>query len=97
MLSRLKKMASPKNNLSNEDRERVIAIAQSIIDMSETPGFKHYARAVEALIDNMTPEVSEVPNGDAAIALASKLAFVSGMKRALKIPNQQKDILNNLQ
>lgn len=82
--------------MTPEESAQVQAIAQSITDLSQTEGWRHYLKTVEALINAETPKNSQVNGVDDAIQIASKMAFVNGLKRAIQIPEAQAKRLNSL-
>lgn len=70
-------------------------IAREISALSESPQWQVFKKEVEKLILAYTPDVDTVRNADHAIEVASRLAFISGVKRVLGMPEQYKQILKS--
>jgi hypothetical protein len=72
-----------------EARETAIAealkIARLIIKLKDNTGFKHFAKAIQNIIDTETPKPTSIANTDEAIRLSSKLAHINGLRRVLGI------------
>lgn len=66
--------------------------AKAIAEMGQSEGWQYFKEAAEALIQVMTPDVSEFEGGDAE-RIASRMAHVSGIKRCLGIMEHQKSII----
>jgi hypothetical protein len=74
----------------------VMGVAREVAALSESPQWDAFKQLAEKLIESYTPDVDTVHNADHAIEIASRLAFVSGVKRVLGLPEQQKATLKSL-
>lgn len=72
--------------------ERELEIAKMIVALEETEGWAHFKNAVNDLIQTMTPDVSQFTQEQATV-YASKLTFVSGIKRCIGLMDKFKNQL----
>jgi len=82
---------------SANDAERVKALrtAELITEMAESEGWKAFSELAETLVKTYTPDVNSF-TPDQATAIASQMAFVSGIKRCVGLIDQQREILQTL-
>lgn len=64
-------------------------VSASIAALEETEGWKYLVLAAEKLIQIYTPNITSFTSEEAT-EIASKMAFISGVKRCLGIPEQHK-------
>lgn len=68
--------------------------AKAIAELEQSEGWQHFLQAANDLIATYTPELSECTTDDMA-RIATRMAFVSGVKRCIGLMQQQKDILES--
>lgn len=69
----------------NRQLEEIIAVLEAVAALAGTSGFAHYTKLIEAEIAHQTPSVTRVGSGDEAIEIASKMAYITGLKKALSL------------
>ena len=78
---------------SDADRRQLRDIAMRIASLDETPGWIELQKAVEQRIRTEMPVVSEFSEGE-AVQIASRMAFISGMKSVIAIVQHNKKLLS---
>ena len=71
----------------NDSRQK--EISKSIAQMTESEGWKYFTAECEKVIRATTPEVTTF-SSEEALQIAGKLAFISGIKRALALAEKHK-------
>lgn len=79
-----------KSSLTQDQKNEQIFILEQLIQLKQSPIWATYAKAVEREIETQLPGSGIVDGVDGAIRMASRLAYVNGLKRALNIVNQEK-------
>lgn len=81
--------------LDDEKRARELAVAELVTEMGDSPGWECFQRIANTLADTYTPDIAEF-NSEGAVSVASRMAFVSGIRRCIGLMDQQRDILQSL-
>ena len=82
--------------LNPQEKAKQISICESIAGLEQTEGWKHFVIAANSLAEANFPAGDYVGGQDAAIATASKVCFITGIKRCLGIMQQAKEQLKTL-
>lgn len=90
-------MFNPFNRMPDAHKMELIGVAREVASLEQAPGWKHFVKLAEAFAANQTPHVSAVKGQEHAIEIASQLAFASGVRAAIGLIQQQKDILRSLE
>lgn len=83
-------------NLTPEQKSIVIGIAQEIVSLGETQGWKHFVQAAESFANSQLPRVDHVKGQEHAIEIASRAAFASGIRACVGLMQQKREELNSL-
>ena len=81
--------------MNEQQRSEALAIAQSLVNLSQSDGWRHYEKAIKALIEQETPR----PKGfspDEATLIASQMSYLSGLQAALDLVESQKQLVKEL-
>jgi len=84
-------------DLTPEQRQALQNVALQIVNLTSHHGWQHFEAAIKTVIDAELPRADKIKNADDAVMLASKSVFVAGLRRALQIPEQYREILDSLQ
>ena len=84
-------------HFASEEAERAKALntAELITSLEDTEGWKAFTGLAKDLAESLTPEISQFVAEEASV-YASRLTFVSGIKRCIGLMDQQKEILSSL-
>jgi hypothetical protein len=74
----------------------VKAKAKQILELRNNPGFKAYCESIQELIEAETPKISSIRDANHAIEIASKLAYVHGLRRSLMVVSQAEETFREL-
>lgn len=84
--------ASPARKEADDKARR---LAAAIVGMEGSEGWKAFKELAESLAVTMTPRPEEFKAED-AVLYASRMTFVSGIRRCIGLMEQQKEILASL-
>lgn len=73
-----------------------LAREEAIQSLINHRGWKYYEEALKHMIDAGVPSISKVKTADEALAVASQVAHVSGIKKALDYAKNSPQRLANL-
>lgn len=82
--------------LSPEEAAQVIGIAQEIVSLESSPGWKHFVKAAEALAKTHRSKAQSLKGVDHTAEVASSLIFSNGIEACLGLIEQQRSILKSL-